>query len=278
VPDDIVVLLGGITSRHNRAVDSFVATFEEQLGAMLTKVSARTVAQLQARLGITDGMVDRTLANQQILRRVDKIFSEQMKLAGYDGLVDSFVSAFAKQFPFFDQVIETLGLPPVSFAKADRDFFVSQQTSAADSLGAVVDTVAAVAQQKALFSVGALKIADLAETLATALKRTLPEAARLADTSMSVFYRSISDRGFRLVEEGMPASAVRYKYYGPDDLITRPFCRHVLEGPNLYTRAQIENMSNGQLPNPFLTGGGYRCRHWWLLYMQPAAAPPAVAA
>ena len=35
-------------------------------------------------------------------------------------------------------------------------------------------------------------------------------------------------------------------------------------GKPISTRAAIEALDNGQLPNPFITGGGYNCRHSWL--------------
>jgi hypothetical protein len=50
-------------------------------------------------------------------------------------------------------------------------------------------------------------------------------------------------------------------YVGPVDERLRPFCRgHV---GKVYTRAQIDALDNGQLPNTFLTGGGWNCRHVW---------------
>jgi hypothetical protein len=52
-----------------------------------------------------------------------------------------------------------------------------------------------------------------------------------------------------------------YAYVGPVDGIIRPFClEHV---GKVYTKAEIDRLDNGQLPNPFLTGGGYNCRHLW---------------
>ena len=50
-----------------------------------------------------------------------------------------------------------------------------------------------------------------------------------------------------------------FAYMGPTDSKVRPFCLKHLG--KVYTRAELEAMDNGQLPNPFLTGGGYNCRH-----------------
>jgi hypothetical protein len=45
------------------------------------------------------------------------------------------------------------------------------------------------------------------------------------------------------------------------DALVRPFCREHLG--RVYTRDEIAELDNGQLPNVLLTGGGYNCRHVW---------------
>jgi hypothetical protein len=50
-----------------------------------------------------------------------------------------------------------------------------------------------------------------------------------------------------------------FAYLGPADTKLRPFCReHV---GKVFTRDEIHALDNGQLPDCFLTGGGYNCRH-----------------
>ena len=86
-----------------------------------------------------------------------------------------------------------------------------------------------------------------------------------APRNMSTWYRTATDRAFQIIEEDLPAQEIRYEYSGLDDKLTRPFCEHLLEVGKAYTRAEIEKMDNGQLPNVFLTGGGWNCRHQWIL-------------
>jgi hypothetical protein len=53
-----------------------------------------------------------------------------------------------------------------------------------------------------------------------------------------------------------------YVFFGPVDVRLRPFCEtHV---GKVYSRAEIAELDNKQLPNAFLTGGGYNCRHVWM--------------
>lgn len=56
-------------------------------------------------------------------------------------------------------------------------------------------------------------------------------------------------------------SIVGYVYLGPDDMSNRPFC-NALEFKWL-TMAEIQQLDNGQLPDAYLTRGGYNCRHGW---------------
>lgn len=58
------------------------------------------------------------------------------------------------------------------------------------------------------------------------------------------------------------ASGARaYLYTGPIDGRIRPFCARLVG--RVLTRAAIDRLDNGQLPNSFLTRGGYNCRHQW---------------
>jgi hypothetical protein len=213
--------------------------------------------------------------NARTLRSITDIFEAEMERAGYGALARAFAEKFDVQVTIFHEILDLLSSAmkeklEVKFSKADLDYFAAQQSATVDSLEAVVGRVAAVAQTKSLFGIGGLKMADLAETLAQGLQKTLPEAVRIAETAVSVFYRTVADRGFQKVEAGLPGAAIQYGYFGPNDKLTRPFCRHLLMSDRIFTRAQIEAMDNGQLPNPFLTGGGYNCRHSWLLKMERA--------
>jgi len=73
---------------------------------------------------------------------------------------------------------------------------------------------------------------------------------------MSTWYRTATDRAFQIIEKDLPAQEIWYECSGPDDKLTRPFCEHPLDANKTYTRAEIEKMDNGQLPNVFLTGAG----------------------
>src|SRR5215469_3979115 len=156
-----------------------------------------------------------------------------MRRAGYNALVDQYVAQFNGQFKFFNEHLEDLGKDighkiTVSFGQRDQDFFAGQQVNTIHLLEGVVDGVAGDAQRQAMLSVGGLKLSDLINEIADQFDKTLGEATTLADTAVSTFYRAITDRGFRIIERDLPEMEIRYKYAGPDDKLTRPFCERLL--------------------------------------------------
>ncbi|MCC6591601.1 MAG: hypothetical protein IT168_33250 [Bryobacterales bacterium] len=261
-----------VLDQHGSFIDSLVSWYEAELRDVVASAQARTLADLQLRLQISNGKIARTAANQRVLRQVDDFLAAAMERAGFYQLTDEFVRGFNGHFQYFERVLdaisENLKTPlKVQFSKSDTALFESQQLSTLESLSAVVDTVAAAAKKKALFSVGALPFTDLAEHIATTFGRSVGEASTLAETSTTMFYRTISDRGFQQIEAGLPKGAIKYRFEGPRDKLTRPFCKRLLTRTRSepLTRAQIEVLDNGQLPNPFVSGGGFLCRHNWII-------------
>lgn len=55
-----------------------------------------------------------------------------------------------------------------------------------------------------------------------------------------------------------------FLYVGPDDGVTRDFCKDLLEkSPPIYTKDEIAKMDNGQKLSVQIYRGGYNCRHHW---------------
>jgi hypothetical protein len=95
---------------------------------------------------------------------------------------------------------------------------------------------------------------ELAKQIAPDIERSERQARSLVDTAISIYSRK--------VEEIVNPDAEAYLYIGPADAVTRPFC--VQRVGKVYSRKAIDKMDNGQLANPFVTGGGYNCRHRWM--------------
>ena len=110
-----------------------------------------------------------------------------------------------------------------------------------------------VAQITALAASGT--VTGLATDLTVAQVRTL------AETTLAQFERGMIKE---VAQELDPQ--VKFIYGGPIDSATRDFCLDTISdqrNTDGFTEAEIAGLDNGQLPNVFLTGGGYNCRHDW---------------
>lgn len=74
-------------------------------------------------------------------------------------------------------------------------------------------------------------------------------------TTQSVIYRTNRSNFYRSIKEG----GKRYIYAGPNDGVTRQFCRKQLG--QIKIESQWRALSNGQIGDAWNYGGGYNCRH-----------------
>lgn len=93
------------------------------------------------------------------------------------------------------------------------------------------------------------------DDLGAVLDKREPVIRTLYDTSVSIYGRQVE-----ALQAGDDPDT-KFAYVGPLDEKTREFClEHI---GKVYTRAEIDDLDNGQLNDVFLTGGGYQCRHMW---------------
>src|SRR5690606_23586166 len=99
--------------------------------------------------------------------------------------------------------------------------------------------------------------ADILEDLSDVFEDEIAQIQTLFDTQVSIFGRQVE----ALATAGLDADQP-FLYVGPRDQKNRPFCDARVG--KVYTRDLIEAMDNDQLANPFVTAGGYNCRHSWM--------------
>jgi len=195
--------------------------------------------------------------------------------AGYSSLMNAYVSSFAGEKAFLQETLDYLGYKPVDFTAADLKLFRSLQLNAVTSMTTIAEAAAGTAMQQALFSIGGLKFSDLLESLATKIDASLPRVRTIAETSMTTYYRTLTDQAFQKIERDLPEIDQRYRYSGPLDSRNRPFCRRLEQADKSYSRPEIAAMNNGMLPNVFLSCGGWNCRHVWILDTRKQVAAAA---
>lgn len=266
--------LNSIIAAHNKYSDSLLSTFENHLREIVLRAQGRVIARLQAALGITDGAIDSTAGNMLVLRNSGKWFMQEMDKAGYRRLVNAYVGEFRGTLPFLQETIEALGDrigqkwgPQLGFTARDLSLFNATQANTVMALESAMEATAGAAIARGLFGVAGLKFGSLVETLTTRLEMGIGQARTVADTGIQVYYRTASGRAFDIIAKDLPQQVLRYDYQGPTDKLERDFCRHLTDANKSYTREQIDKMDNGQFPvgSVFTVGGGWNCRHPWLL-------------
>lgn len=263
--------LQDIHDRQERHYNAMLVAFEDHLREIIGRAQSATLDRLLKKLTVTGGAIEQTAANIRTLRRLNDIFMREMNRAGYERLVNAFVNGFPQQLPFLQETLAVISeqlkepLPPVDFTAKDLKVFSAVRANSVVALEGVIQSGATTAMTQALFSIGGLKFSELVSTLQQKFDTTLARATTLADTAQATFYRTALDRAYQIIEKDAPAIPQTYRYSGPEDSRNRPFCHRLLTADKGYSREEIERMDNHQLPNVFLTAGGWNCRHQWIL-------------
>jgi len=258
-----------------RDADALNRRFVEALVDVLRRVERRLPSVLvdaeagQATASLTAARLGRT---RTALRQL-------LEDAGYDDLAAVAASEAVTR------TLRRLGLTGATYRRALAFETAGRPAALASLLTALRETarldilghgdVVATALWRATVrgTLGAEPPAALIESLATVLDGEQARAATLYDTNVSLVQRLSVQAVPSVPGDPDPVrGAPLYVYVGPVDAVVRPFClQHV---GRVYTRAEIDALDNGQLPNVFVTGGGYNCRHLWapISRFDPAAA------
>lgn len=106
----------------------------------------------------------------------------------------------------------------------------------------------------------ALTLESLPQTIRTIkdrLETSIARATTEARTEIAIFDRFVSTQTAEL------GGLRKWIYLGPlDELTRRPFCRALVG--KVVSHEQMQELDNGQIPNPLVSGGGWNCRHRWV--------------
>ena len=249
-----------------QAIGQSLASVADGLSASFAKELARVLASVNRALGplLTDALAGSRTARSIVPRALVLRTELQAALtrAGYQRLVETAANQTVSQMASVfragrgAQNAGGLGrLTPLRLQALER-------LLAADLLG-VGRSAAHTAWRAAAQAIYSQKpVEALIAEIARALEKSFAQARTVFDTQVSVVGRQIE----AIATEASPEQA--YLYVGPVDAKTRDWCLD--KAGRVYTRDRIDALDNGQLPNPFLTGGGFNCRHTFLAVSDPA--------
>lgn len=240
--------------RAAAAQDAAVERFELEL----RRVWVATARQLRRALASwetdPDGRTVTTAANLGRVLGLRRRVREWLSDAGYDDLIarslgddlDALASAAVASSRVAGQALR--------FAPADVAALEAWRALRLADLLDLGTTTARAVQRAALDGLLGLRpLAALVGDLADVLDLSTRQARTIYDTAVTVYSRQLDLMG------ASGAADELFFFAGPVDEVLRPFCRARVG--KVFTRAAIEAMDNGQLPDVLLTGGGYNCRH-----------------
>lgn len=180
-----------------------------------------------------------------------------LEAAGLDAEVRKLRTIYGFELKAVRDTFETLGTKQVfsstdstvveTLIDFDVDKIAAHVKADAEDLKATLMRSVLVPGEKDLFSIVEARTGALEGSLNTEMQTMVQAFSR------TVTAKKAEDLGFNLMI-----------YLGPDDKITRPFCKHVLRrSPAIYTLDEIKAMDNEQGLPVLQYAGGYNCRHQW---------------
>ncbi len=256
---------------EQRVIDSAVDGFGGELQRVLRDVNRR-IRRLVRTLETSDGRLVATRASLARALRLRLEIQAVLEEAGYTALTEAALDDPLDRLTARVLDGRTLTGRVARLTPVDVDVLSAwREIRAADLLEVGDDAVTAIWRSTVDGVVGSRNVDDLVDEIAGTISRSEAERARQArrfvgaslearartvyDTAVSTYSRHVDQLGID------PQPDDRFLYMGPLDTATRPFCADLVG--EVRTRAELDNLPNGQLPNTLLTGGGYNCRHKW---------------
>jgi hypothetical protein len=259
---------------QDQYINDLTGALKQDLDTILHQVELEIAADIQQSLIFEDGLAPATVTNRRQLRRIANKIEKLLERKGSAIIIDEFIAGFDRSLDYFDQILETISdqikIPlKATRTAADLTALEGIKEAARQSLGASLDVMVAQAKRNLLFRVGALNFRDTVKIISKTFNRGIAESETIAATSMTMYMRTNSDATYRRIEKAF--KGVRYRYDGPDDKLTRPFCDALMARSDKkpLSRKEIDALDNGQLPNVFITCGGWNCRHSFILDLKP---------
>jgi SPP1 gp7 family putative phage head morphogenesis protein len=236
-------------SAHISEMDAAVTGFEQGLAGIGRKLTNALI----------DIAGDNAWQSQSLARQITWIQSQlrgQLNVLGYDDLSARFVNTYDEAELFGRQILQTIGKPDAMLIPMRTDTVANLKRfdlSAFSERGN--DMIRVLSRELTFNTLAGKKRSDVIESLKSAMDGQTSQATTFADTALRSFDRFVN------TELWTSAGIKNYKYFGPSDNRTRPFC--AARVGKVYTLAEIKKWNNGsdRFSNVMSFMGGPRCRH-----------------
>jgi len=242
--------LAAVFDQHGSWITAQTADLDAALRPIIERAQADLQAYLKANLTVQGSSILPSTENQKILDSIDRLYMEFLYKAGYGELIDNFTAGFVGQIPFLQATIDYLAeaagheFPAVSFDAADLR--VLTENASADLVSTMKavgsSTVGRITSERAAFGLAGLPFDRMVAIFKDEFGGSAKRNAQRAETAITVWYRQISEAQYTRIAAALPGLEQRYVYLGPNDKVTRPFCRRMLKltARKPLSRAQID--------------------------------------
>jgi histone H3/H4 len=230
--------------------EAAVVRFEAELHRVYRRLTVLLRQSLETWGTDETGRMERSTGNLLRVFTLRRQARQLIREAGYDQL-----ALFAVGDPL-DELAASILTGARSLGPNLADALTAWKELRLADLLDLADDAARTIQRVALDGTLGLRPVDrLVLDVSRALDLSQRQARTIYDTAVSVFARQVE----QVASTGEPDEL--FLYVGPVDEVVRPFCRTWIG--KVRTRAAVDALDNGQLPDVFVTGGGYNCRHKW---------------
>ena len=255
-----------------KAIDDLTRQIKAATDARLLQVLRASKAQLQL-----ETKLDRNL--RRALRRSKAEIVNAVKAAAERGGLDELrrmrrdeMNAWILDNGLASSIMEITDAERETLANVEELLLASEDGFSAASLGGVGE---ALADQTISGIYDDIILPDVQRSVRDALSSaafTLEPSDVISGLDAALRSsegRQITEARTRISSYGRELTAIaaeeaglnHYLYLGPQDGITRSFCKEIVG--KVYTETQVGEMRNYQLEPVLTRGGGYNCRHSW---------------
>jgi len=248
-PQDVLARRAAVERLTDRAVSDFELAL------------AQVVRQIERQLrGLVAGVAEGSRTAIIKAAKASRLRNELRNLltdAGFDNLLDHATDAALDRLAQAALQSE-VGKDVSAFVASLRPRIDALKALALSDLIGQGDLVASALWRATVNGVFSARPTDaILRDLIGLIDDTVPHIRTLYDTTVSIYGRQVE----QLMTKGEPDEL--FVYLGPLDQVTREWCEERVG--KVFSRAEIDEMDNGQLPTPMLTSGGYNCRHAFTL-------------
>lgn len=249
MPDRLLRAIDAATREQDRVS----AAFARELAGVLRETERRLRALLDE---VQRGSTSATVQAAQLVRVRGEIRS-LLTLSGYDALAGAATGAALDRIAARVLATRELAGAAAALGPEAEGVLGALRALHLEDLFVEGDVLSrAISQAVTRGMLGAQSPSAIIRSVATELDVAERKVATLYDTAVTVYARQVE-----AAQAGNDEDTA-FLYAGPVDEVTRDFCLERVG--KVYLRSEIDAMDNGQLPDVYLTAGGYSCRHVWV--------------